>query len=291
MHLLKTSLSLISSSLILLVASAIPVSSTALTPDTFDSTIQNGLWFIEHFSPYCSHCKHFKPTWDQLFTEAQSEIPEVKMATVDCIMYGGALLVHVLAAFRSSWTDLCDKNAIGSYPTLLMFEDGKKIDQFTGARDLPALKTFMKRHIKAAPEPELEPKPTPEAPPAKVVPPKQAPKLRLNAEGQVLPLDSDTFQATLAKGPAFVKFFAPWCGHCKKLAPTWKQLARHMQDKVTVAEVNCDDHSSLCKAQGIQGYPTLVWYAAGDVPGGKSEYNGGRKFDTLKAFAEKASAA
>lgn len=291
MHFLKTSLSLISSSLVLLVASAIPVSSTVLTPDTFDSTIQNGLWFIEHFSPYCPHCKHFKPTWDQLFTEAQTEIPEVKMATVDCIMYGGALLVHVLAASRSSLADICDKNNIGSYPTLLMFEDGKKVDQFNGARDLPALKSFMKRHIKAAPEPEPEPKPTPEAPQAKVVPPKQAPKPRLNAEGQVLPLDSDTFQTTLAKGPAFVKFFAPWCGHCKKLAPTWKQLARHMQDKVTVAEVNCDDHSSLCKAQGIQGYPTLVWYAAGDVPGGKSEYNGGRKLEILKTFAEKASAA
>lgn len=169
-----------------------------------------------------------------------------------------------------------------------MFEDGKQIDQFNGARDLPLLKTFMKRHIKAAPE--QGPEPTPEAPPVKVTPPTQAPKPRLNTEGQVLALDSDTFQKTLEKGPAFVKFFAPWCGHCKKLAPTWKQLARHMQDKVTIAEVNCDDHSSLCKEQGIQGYPSLVWFAAGDAPSGKSEYNGGRKFDALKAFAEKAAA-
>jgi thioredoxin domain-containing protein 5 len=278
MHILKTSLF---SSLVLLVASAIPVSGTALTPDTFDSTIQNGLWFIEHFSPYCSHCKHFKPTWEQLVAETQTEIPEVKTATVDCIMYG----------------DLCDKNNINSYPTLLMFEDGKQVDQFRGARDLPALKTFMKRHIKVAPESEPEPKPkadaepAPEAPPAKIAPPTQAPKPRVNTDGQVISLDADTFTKTLAKGPAFVKFFAPWCGHCKKLAPTWKQLARHMQDKVTIAEVNCDDHSALCKAQGIQGYPTLVWYAAGDAPSGKSEYNGGRKLDALKAFAEKAAAA
>ena len=95
MHFLKTSLF---SSLVLLVASAIPVSSTALTPDTFDSTIQKGLWFIEHFSPYCGHCKHFKPTWEQLVAETQTEIPEVKTATVDCIMYGGVSIVVLHAA-------------------------------------------------------------------------------------------------------------------------------------------------------------------------------------------------
>ncbi|KAF8960247.1 thioredoxin domain-containing 5 [Flammula alnicola] len=269
MYFLNLPFSLLSSSF-LLFASAVPVSSTELTPDTFGPTVEKGLWFIEHFSPYCSHCTHFKPTWDKLVVEAGTEIPSVKLATINCITYG----------------DLCEKNGVGSWPTLLMFENGKIVDQFGGARDMDALKTFIKRHVKDEPLAE----PTPEFAP-KAIPPKQPPKPILNPSGEVLALTGDSFSPSLAKGPAFVKFFAPWCGHCKKLAPTWKQLARHMQGKVTVAEVNCDDHGSLCKSQGIQGYPTLVWYGQGDSANGRSEYMGGRKLDQLKEFSETASAA
>lgn len=170
-----------------------------------------------------------------------------------------------------------------------MFEDGKIVDKFKGPRELDLLKIFMKKHVKDEPLPE--PQLTVEPAAANKVLAAQPPKPTLNPEGEVLILTSETFTEALDKGPAFIKFFAPWCGHCKKLAPTWKQLARHMQGKVTVAEVNCDDNSSLCKAQGIQGFPTLVWFSQGNNENGRSEYISGRKFDQLAAFAEKASAA
>lgn len=59
-----------------------------------------------------------------------------------------------------------------------------------------------------------------------------------------------------------------------------------MKGKITVAEVNCDDEGALCKGQGIQGYPTLVWFGAGE--GEKNEYQGGRKLDAMEEFVEKA---
>ena len=161
-----------------------------------------------------------------------------------------------------------------------MYEAGKQIEEYNGNRDLDDLKTFIKRHVKDTP-PVLKP-PTPVRPPAAAAPKHKTP---LNVDGEVLQLSDEIFSSTLDQGPAFVKFFAPWCGHCKKLAPLWKKLARHMQNKVTIAEVNCDDHSALCKSQDIKGYPTLVFFSNG----GRSEYNGGRKLDQLKEFTEKAS--
>jgi thioredoxin domain-containing protein 5 len=125
-------------------------------------------------------------------------------------------------------------------------------------------------------------------------PKKQPPKPTVNLDGEVLSFSQDNFYKTLNEGPAFVKFFAPWCGHCKKLAPIWKQLARHMQGKVTIAEVNCDEHQALCKTHSIQGYPTLVWFNKVEKDAERSErheYNGGRKLEQLRAFVEKATAA
>ena len=34
-------------------------------------------------------------------------------------------------------------------------------------------------------------------------------------------------------------FHAPWCGHCKKLAPVWEEFAVEMKDKLSVAKVDC----------------------------------------------------
>lgn len=163
-----------------------------------------------------------------------------------------------------------------------MYEDGKKIDQFESPRDLENLKEFIKKHVTRKYDTEATHfTTTSHAKPAKP---------SLNLQGEVLPLSSENFSQTLSKGPAFVKFFAPWCGHCKKLAPIWKQLAKHMQGKVTISEVDCVEQPGLCKAQDIQGYPTLVWFSQEGTEC-RSEYLGGRKLEQLRAFVEKASAA
>ncbi|KAF9268413.1 hypothetical protein L218DRAFT_954776 [Marasmius fiardii PR-910] len=255
---------------ILLSSRALPVYSTELTPENFKHTIAEGVWFIEHFSPYCGHCRKFAPTWEELVkeNEAQSN-PGIRLAQVDCAAHG----------------DLCNDNGVTGYPQLNLYVDGKLTDQFRKSREKGLLEAFMKKH--ARPEPEHEPEThtqDEEIREQPITPPVRPPT---NPSGEVLVLDPSNFDSIVTSKPTFVKFYAPWCGHCKKLAPVWKQLAKALQNKLVVAEVNCEEYGSLCTSQDVEGFPSLKYYTAGS----KTEYNGGRKLEQLKAFAEKASGA
>ena len=83
----------------------------------------------------------------------------------------------------------------------------------------------------------------------------------------------------------FVKFFAPWCGHCKKLAPTWEKLTEENENEhAFIVKVDCtaENNKNLCETAGIRGYPTLKYGDSTNL----EDYTGGRDFDALKKFAD-----
>jgi len=82
----------------------------------------------------------------------------------------------------------------------------------------------------------------------------------------------------------FVEFYAPWCGHCKKLAPIWDDLAKKLEDNKDVVIAKMDSTANEVADVAISGFPTLKLFKKGTNE--ISEYNGARELDDLVKFIE-----
>lgn len=108
--------------------------------------------------------------------------------------------------------------------------------------------------------------------------------LTLAASTYAIELTPDTWDEKSAGKTVFVKFFAPWCGHCKAMKPAWDSLMEEYSssETVLVADVDCiGAGKDLCETVGVKGFPTIKW---GD-PSALEDYKGGRDLETLKTFA------
>ena len=82
-----------------------------------------------------------------------------------------------------------------------------------------------------------------------------------------------------------VEFYAPWCGHCKKLAPDYEKLAQEFKDVSSVIISKIDYTANEVKGQSIRGYPTIKYFTANNKKG--LDFEGDRTFDDLKEYVIK----
>ncbi|KAI0843121.1 protein disulfide isomerase [Hypoxylon sp. FL0890] len=109
-----------------------------------------------------------------------------------------------------------------------------------------------------------------------------------DSASDVTQLNKDTFNDFIKSNDlVLAEFFAPWCGHCKALAPEYEEAATTLKDKsIKLAKVDCTEESELCQSFGVEGYPTLkIFRGLENV----TPYTGQRKAGAITSYMIKQS--
>ncbi|KAK3729051.1 hypothetical protein RRG08_005424 [Elysia crispata] len=142
--------------------------------------------------------------------------------------------------------ELAQRYEVSGYPTLRFFRDGNDFD-YDGPRNKDGIIDYMKERA----TPDWEPEPD-----------------------AVLSLTKDDFDGVVENEKLIlVEFYAPWCGHCKRLAPLYEKAAKQLKKQdppILLAKVDATKESDLANRFDVTGYPTLKLFRNGRA----SDYKG-----------------
>jgi len=244
--------------LLLLVVLAAPLlasasSVRALTLADFDSVVDGSKpVFVEFYAPWCGHCKHLEPEYDKV-GDAFAGSPDVVVAKVDA----------------DAHRDLGGRFGVTGFPTLKFFPKGWKTgdapEAYNGGRTFEDIAAFIQEKTGAKY------------------------KKAKTAASAVVDLTNKNFDEVVMDPSknVLVEFYAPWCGHCKKLVPDYEKVAAAFKTEkdVVVAKMDADNaaNKELASKYGVSGFPTIKFFAKGSDKKAE-DYSLGRDVDTFVKF-------
>ncbi|KAL8171803.1 hypothetical protein V2J09_023607 [Rumex salicifolius] len=231
---------------VLFFSSALADDVLVLTKENFDNEVgQDRAALVEFYAPWCGHCQRLAPEYEKLASSFK-KAKSVLIGKVDC----------------DDQKDLCSKFDVSGYPTLKWFPKGSlEPKKYEGARTAEALTEFVNTeagtHVKIAAAPSS----------VVVLTPENFNEIVLDKSKNVL-----------------VEFYAPWCGHCKSLAPIYEKVAAAFksEDEIVIANVDADKHRDLGEKFGVTGFPTLKFFSKNNKEG--EDYEGGRDLNDFVNF-------
>ncbi|CAL1297757.1 unnamed protein product [Larinioides sclopetarius] len=190
---------------------------------------------VMFYAPWCGFCKRLKPEYEAVATELKNK---AIMAAMD--------------VNKPENTVVRQHFNITGFPTLLYFEGGQMKHKYDGENNREGLLNFMKNPEKQPEKPKEEE--------------------WSDSASEVYHLTDENFNTVLESEPStLVMFYAPWCGHCKKMKPEYEAAAAQMKDQDIpgiLAAVDAIKAKTIADRFKITGYPTVKYFK-----NGKAQYS------------------
>jgi len=231
-----------------LVSAAFASNVVDLTVSNFDEIVSGDKnVFVEFFAPWCGHCKALAPEYE-VVADSYTRDPNVVIAKADCTVE----------------KELASRFGVTGYPTLKFFKKGAAVaepEAYSGGRTADDIVKYINKETGAR-------------------------GFVKKAPSAVVQLDESNFDAVAldTTKDVLVEFYAPWCGHCKRLTPIYEEVGKTFKadSNCVVAKVDADSEKSLGGRFGVTGFPTIKFFPKDNKAG--EAYSGGRTAEDFITF-------
>eukprot|EP00124_Ichthyophonus_hoferi_P001448 Ihof_evm3s76 gene=Ihof_evmTU3s76 len=217
------------------------------TTENFDELTNGSRNVLVAFTAtWCGHCKALKPEYEIAAKAFKDEADSIAFVNVDA----------------EAHPTLRDRFDVTGFPTIKYFLKGaEKEEAYDGPREAAGIVEWVNDKFGGH---------------GRIQKPRTFVKVLTDATFNDIVMDKEK--------NVLVEFFAPWCGHCKSLAPIYEQVAATFQSesKCIVASVDATTEEATAKRFGVEGFPTLKFFSTENKEG--EAYGGGRSEEDLIKF-------